>query len=143
MWRGSKPNNSAIVVGITLTNLVIIRLNQMLTFIPNRPSIIDWPANVPIIDEEIPDESSVTKKTNPEMLPNKGTKVLYASDMEDIGKPWEKKAAAAIIIIAALTIPAINKITTFSTRCNLRICLFFSIVIFVSFTLFFVQFLNF
>ena len=38
------------------------------------------------MEEEIPDESSVTKKIIPAQLPNKGTRVLYASDMEEIGE---------------------------------------------------------
>ena len=39
--RGSRPKSYAIVVGITLINLVIILLNQTFTFFPNKPSIID------------------------------------------------------------------------------------------------------
>mgnify|MGYP001178328971 CR=1 FL=1 len=40
MLRGSNPSDIAIVVGITLTNRVTMRLSQMLTFIPNKPSIM-------------------------------------------------------------------------------------------------------
>ena len=41
IFKGSKPNSKATVVGITFTNLVIILLSQMLTFIPSNPSIMD------------------------------------------------------------------------------------------------------
>ena len=89
IFKGSKPNNKATVVGITFTNLVIILLSQTLTFIPSNPSIMDWPAKVPIIEEEIPEERSVIKKIIPAKEPNKGIRVLYASDIEAIGVPCE------------------------------------------------------
>ena len=89
IFKGSKPNSKATVVGITFTNLVIILLSQMLTFIPSNPSIMDWPAKVPIIEEEIPEERSVIKKIIPAKEPNKGIRVLYASDIEAIGVSCE------------------------------------------------------
>ena len=80
--RGSRPSRIAIVVGITLINRVTNRLSQRFTFFPKRPSIIAWPASVPTTDDAIPEDRRVSKKTIPAVAPNKGNKVLYASDIE-------------------------------------------------------------
>ncbi len=76
MFSGSIPKSIAIVVGITFTNLVIKRLIHWFVFFPSNPSNIDWPAIVPVIEEEIPDDNNVTTKMTPAPIPNKGISVL-------------------------------------------------------------------
>src|SRR2546422_7457222 len=62
MMSGFNPRRMAIVVGIVLTNLVTRRLIHGLIFFPSIPSMIAWPANVPVVDEDNPDDRRVIPK---------------------------------------------------------------------------------
>src|SRR5437667_9354109 len=99
---GFNPRRIAIVVGIVLMNLVTSRLIHGLIFLPSIPSMIACPANVPVVDEDNPDDSRVIPKITAAGGPKSGRSVLYAMCIVGADILGEN-AAAAVIISGGLT----------------------------------------
>src|SRR3989442_6771607 len=78
IMSGFNPRRIAMVVGMVLTNLVTRRLIHGLIFFPSIPSMIAWPANVPVVDEDNPDDRRVIPKITAAGGPKRGRSVLYA-----------------------------------------------------------------
>ncbi len=76
--NGSIPRITATVTGIILMNLVMILRTHKFILNPVSPSITDWPARVPVTEEEIPEDNNATAKTRPANFPNSGIKVEWA-----------------------------------------------------------------
>src|SRR2546426_61615 len=81
--KGSKPKSTAVVVGKTLTTLVIILRRVLFTFVPSMPSMIAIPARVPVVEEAKPEHNSVTAKTIAASDPKIGIIMRYASSTAD------------------------------------------------------------
>src|SRR6266705_3213081 len=75
---GFNATRLAMVVGMVLTNLVTSRLIHGLIFLPSIPSMIACPANVPVVDEDNPDDRRVIPKITAAGGPKRGRSVLYA-----------------------------------------------------------------
>ena len=69
----------AISNGTRFTSLVIILRTVALTLKSVRLSIMDCPARVPVIEEEMPAQRSATAKTSAASEPKSGCKVACAS----------------------------------------------------------------
>src|SRR2546428_5321100 len=82
---GFNPRRIAIVVGMVLTNLVTRRLIHGLIFFPSIPSMIAWPANVPVVDEDNPDDRRAIPKITAAGGPKRGSRVLSALSLVGTG----------------------------------------------------------
>src|SRR2546428_12746457 len=113
MMSGLSPRRIAMVVGMVLTNLVTRRLIHGLIFFQSIPSMIACPANVPVVDEDSPDDRRVIPKITAAGGPKRGRSVRYA--MSIVGTDiFGYNADAGIIIMAPVTRPAIVNIMTLS-----------------------------
>ncbi len=84
-----------------------------------KPCMMTWPDMVPTVDDDKPDASSDTAKTQLDALPRSGARVLWASSMvPTVVRPFSKKVAAAMISIAALTRPATPMASVTSRHSN-------------------------
>src|SRR2546422_2428750 len=99
MMSGFNPRRMAIVVGIVLTNLVTRRLIHGLIFFPSIPSMIAWPANVPVVDEDNPDDRRVIPKITAAVGPKRGSRVLFALSLGGTGSSG-KTAAGALVTLS-------------------------------------------
>ncbi len=70
---------------MVLTNLVTRRLIYGLIFFPSIPSMIAWPANVPVVDEDNPDERRVIPKITAAGGLKRGRSVRYATSIVGTG----------------------------------------------------------
>ena len=115
-FRGSMPRMMAMVRGMRLMNRVMTRLTQSGILKSVSPSMTDWPASVPVMEEEMPAESRAIANTRAARLPNSGIRVTCAPSSVATLSPRPKNAAAAMMSMDALISAAIARERTSSVR---------------------------
>src|SRR2546428_14193243 len=114
---GFNPRRIVIVVGMVLTNLVTRRLIHGLIFFPSIPSMIAWPANVPVVDEDNPDDRRVIPKITAAGGTKRGRSALNAMS---IGRTdiFGENAPAANILFGSVNKPSLGNIMLAPKHCK-------------------------